>query len=248
MCILFFFFINFVYNLFLLLFGIMMEYCLRPFSCYSPVCNISRGMNGCFSPESKIPRDQSCTLQNYCWNLPSHRLEECEANKGLMWMQYVVKDRFDINPYHHFKLNHAGTTDTHISPCGRIPTTIQVYTDSTSQATCMCVFVWGEFPQPSRYIQRVYPKKHVCVYVNAYIHVCVYIWYLCFVVLCNGLLCIRLIHILQGYFTGTGAIIWLPQCLWSNTEEYGLKSMSIFYGKYGNSQLNSSTYSYTNMY
>ena len=30
-------------------------------------------------------------------------------------------------------------------------------------------------------------------------------------------------HILQGYFTGTGAIIWLPQCKWSNPEEYGLK-------------------------
>ena len=28
-------------------------------------------------------------------------------------------------------------------------------------------------------------------------------------------------HILQGYFTGTGAIVWLPQCLWSNPEEYG---------------------------
>ena len=28
-------------------------------------------------------------------------------------------------------------------------------------------------------------------------------------------------HILQGYFTGTGAIIWLPQCQWSNPEEYG---------------------------
>ena len=30
-------------------------------------------------------------------------------------------------------------------------------------------------------------------------------------------------HILQGYFTGTGAIIWLPQCQWSNPEWYGQK-------------------------
>ena len=30
-------------------------------------------------------------------------------------------------------------------------------------------------------------------------------------------------HILQGYFTGTGAIIWLPQCQWSNPEGYGHK-------------------------
>ena len=27
-------------------------------------------------------------------------------------------------------------------------------------------------------------------------------------------------HMLQGYFTGTGAIIWLPQCQWSNPERY----------------------------
>ena len=25
-------------------------------------------------------------------------------------------------------------------------------------------------------------------------------------------------HILQGYFTGTGAILWLPQCQWSNPD------------------------------
>ena len=29
-------------------------------------------------------------------------------------------------------------------------------------------------------------------------------------------------HILQDCFTGTGAIIWLPQCQWSNPEEYEL--------------------------
>ena len=28
-------------------------------------------------------------------------------------------------------------------------------------------------------------------------------------------------HILQGYFAGTGAIGWLPQCQQSNPEEYG---------------------------
>ena len=30
----------------------------------------------------------------------------------------------------------------------------------------------------------------------------------------------RFTHILQGYFTGTGAIKWLPQCQWSNPEGY----------------------------
>ena len=28
-------------------------------------------------------------------------------------------------------------------------------------------------------------------------------------------------HILQGCFTGTGAIIWLPQCQWNNPEYMG---------------------------
>ena len=32
-------------------------------------------------------------------------------------------------------------------------------------------------------------------------------------------------HILQGCVNGPGASTWLPQCQWSNPEEYGLKSM-----------------------
>ena len=36
-----------------------------------------------------------------------------------------------------------------------------------------------------------------------------------------GLGLVNLTHILQGYFTGTGAIIWLPQCQWSNPEDKG---------------------------
>ena len=33
--------------------------------------------------------------------------------------------------------------------------------------------------------------------------------------------CEALTHLLQDCSTGTGAIIWLPQCWWSNSEEYG---------------------------
>ena len=29
-------------------------------------------------------------------------------------------------------------------------------------------------------------------------------------------------NIIQGFFTGTRAIIWLPQCHWSNPEKFGL--------------------------
>ena len=39
-------------------------------------------------------------------------------------------------------------------------------------------------------------------------------------VLCGGLVPVNITNILQGYFTGTGAIIWLPQCQLSNPEEY----------------------------
>ena len=41
-----------------------------------------------------------------------------------------------------------------------------------------------------------------------------------FVVFCCGLIWTDFTHFLQGYFTGTGAIIGLPQCQWSNPEEY----------------------------
>ena len=43
-----------------------------------------------------------------------------------------------------------------------------------------------------------------------------------FAVFCCVLILIDFTHILQGYFTGTGAIVWLPQCQWSNPEGYDL--------------------------
>ena len=61
-------------------------------------------------------------------------------------------------------------------------------------------------------ITAVYPMKYVHGFVV-----------LCFVaVISSGLVDSYdiFIHILQGYFTGTGAIA-LPQCQWSNPEEYG---------------------------
>ena len=42
----------------------------------------------------------------------------------------------------------------------------------------------------------------------------------CFIVFCCGLGPGFFAHILQGYFTDTGAIVWLPQSQWSNPEEY----------------------------
>ena len=39
-------------------------------------------------------------------------------------------------------------------------------------------------------------------------------------------------HILQGYFTGTGAITWLPQCQWSDPEGYTFMVMHIMIVRY----------------
>ena len=36
----------------------------------------------------------------------------------------------------------------------------------------------------------------------------------------SGFVVLDFTHILQSYFTDTGAIIWLPQCQWSNPEGY----------------------------
>ena len=39
--------------------------------------------------------------------------------------------------------------------------------------------------------------------------------------LCYCWVMVEFTLILQDYFTGTGAILWLPQCQWSNPEQYG---------------------------
>ena len=52
-------------------------------------------------------------------------------------------------------------------------------------------------------------------------HICHELYIMC--VVCCVFVCLVMvdfIHILQGYLTGTGAIIWLPQCQWSNPDRY----------------------------
>ena len=44
---------------------------------------------------------------------------------------------------------------------------------------------------------------------------------LCSVVIRFGAIQVSFTHISQGYFHGTGAIMWLPQCQGSDPEEYG---------------------------
>ena len=57
---------------------------------------------------------------------------------------------------------------------------------------------------------RIHPMKYETFLLCTYFVMII----LLFVVEKSGLFA----HIVQGYFTGTGAIIWLPQCQWSNPE------------------------------
>ena len=50
-------------------------------------------------------------------------------------------------------------------------------------------------------------------------------WYTKFMY-CYGVIWVNFTHILQGYFTGTGAIVQLPQWQWSISEEYEGESVT----------------------
>ena len=68
--------------------------------------------------------------------------------------------------------------------------------------------------------------EHVGKFQSQYIPWNMHTVLLCFVLLwlyyqCLLHSCDALTHILQGSFTGTGAILWLPQCQWGNPEGYG---------------------------
>ena len=70
------------------------------------------------------------------------------------------------------------------------------------------------------------PEIIIFCYYGHYIPWNMHIVLLCFVLLWlyNEFLvdlCVQFIHILQGCFTDTGAIMWLPQCQWSNPEYMG---------------------------
>ena len=78
-------------------------------------------------------------------------------------------------------------------------------------------FIYGSLPMFVRVIQgslnTVYPKK--------YAHGCVV---LCFAVVMQSFILNShevFIHIHQGCFAGTGAIVRLPQCQWSKPDGYG---------------------------
>ena len=80
-----------------------------------------------------------------------------------------------------------------------------------------CDFAWVDFVHISRV--TVYPKKYAHGFVV-----------LCFVVVMQSFIMNSheiFIHIHQGCFAGTGAIVKLPQCQWSKPDGYGKISQCI---------------------
>ena len=83
---------------------------------------------------------------------------------------------------------------------------------------CECIFNGVKSSQYSS-VLTVYPKKHVHGFVV-----------LCFVVVMQSFIMNShevFIHIHQGCFAGTGAIVRLPQCQWSKPDGYGKISQCI---------------------
>ena len=80
----------------------------------------------------------------------------------------------------------------------------------------MSIPLWFNLPQPP---YTVYPKKYAHSFVV-----------LCFVVVTQSFIMNShevFIHIHQGCFAGTGAIVRLPQCQWSKPDGYGKISQCI---------------------
>ena len=93
------------------------------------------------------------------------------------------------------------------------------------------VGAWGDSTYISAHsrhseLQNIIDKKHT-VYPKKYAHAFVV---LCFVVVMQSFIMNSyevFIHIHQGWFAGTGAIVRLPQCQWSKPDGYGKISQCI---------------------
>ena len=87
-----------------------------------------------------------------------------------------------------------------------------------------CVWFWYWWVNAKEILHHVFFAQTICIiYDRNWLmwHEIYPIKYTHFAVCCYCLILAIFTHILQGYFTGTGAIIWLPQCLWCNLEGYG---------------------------
>ena len=90
---------------------------------------------------------------------------------------------------------------------------------NTVHVSEMFVLLWFGCSQCCRNVNTVYPKKYAHCFVV-----------LCFVVVMQSVIMNShevFIHIHQGCFAGTGAIVRLPQCQWSKPDGYGKISQCI---------------------
>ena len=86
-----------------------------------------------------------------------------------------------------------------------------------ASSACVGLYVWKQ--QVASPLTTVYPKKYAHGFVV-----------LCFVVVMQSFIMNSheaFIHIHQGCFAGTGAIVRLPQCQWSKPDGYGTISQCI---------------------
>ena len=84
---------------------------------------------------------------------------------------------------------------------------------------CLCTIFWNIRRCMHKHTYTVYPKKYAHGFVV-----------LCFVVVMQSFIMNShevFIHIHQGCFAGTGAIVRLPQCQWSKPDGYGKISQCI---------------------
>ena len=84
---------------------------------------------------------------------------------------------------------------------------------------CLVLYVFLAYDGPGVHPRTVYPKKYAHGFVV-----------LCFVVVMQSFIMNShevFLHIHQGCFAGTGAIVRLPQCQWSKPDGYGKISQCI---------------------
>ena len=90
-----------------------------------------------------------------------------------------------------------------------------------------CEYGTGRFKKIAKQMQVLYSRVLFTVYPKKYAHGFVV---LCFVVVMQSFIMNShevFIHIHQGCFAGTGAMVRLPQCQWSNADGYGKISQCI---------------------
>ena len=105
---------------------------------------------------------------------------------------------------------------------------LMTHTMLTDHHWCPVAFIQWQFlltrltelcPKITMWVNTVYPKKYAHGFVV-----------LCFVVVMQSFIMNShevFIHIHQGCFAGTGAIVRLPQCQWSKPDGYGKISQCI---------------------